>query len=55
MFSFFTGLGVVGIFLVVFFGVLLFISGLMWILVPFWILSIKISVKNIKLYMGCPK
>lgn len=54
MFSFFTGLGVVGIFLVVFFGVLLFISGLMWILVPFWILSIKNSVKNIELYMSCP-
>ena len=54
MFSFFTGLGIVGIFLVVFFGVLLFISGLMWIFVPFWILSIKNSVKNIELYMGCP-
>lgn len=54
MFSFFTGLGVVGIFLVVFFGVLLFISGLMWILVPFWFLRIKNSVKNIELYMGCP-
>lgn len=54
MFSFFTGLGFIGVFWGLFLLLFLIISGLMWILVPFWILSIKNSVKNIELYMSCP-
>jgi hypothetical protein len=54
MFSFFTGLGFLGVFWGLFLLLFLIISGLMWILVPFWILSIKNSVKNIELYMSCP-
>lgn len=54
MFSFFTGLGFIGVFWGLFLLLFLIISGLMWIMVPFWILSIKNSVKNIELYMSCP-
>ena len=45
------GLGTLGIFFIIILIVFIIISCLMWFLVPFWILSIKTSLKNIQYYL----
>lgn len=44
-------LGSFGIFFLTILGFFVLISCLMWFLVPFWILSIKTSLKNIQYYL----
>ena len=41
-----SGIGILGSILLGILIVFVFISGLMWFFVPFWILSIKNSIKN---------
>lgn len=54
MSAFIGGLGVLGFFIQILLGVFVLVSCLMWFLVPFWIRSIKNSVKNIELLLNCP-
>lgn len=55
MYAFLSGLGVLGFFFLILLGAIIIVSSLMWFFVPFWILSIKNSVKNIELILNCPK
>lgn len=55
MYAFLSGLGVLGFFFLILLGAIIIVSSLMWFFVPFWILSIMNSVKNIELVLNCPK
>lgn len=49
--SFLSELNYLGIFFMVLLIIFAIISSLMWILIPFWILSIKTNINNILFYL----
>jgi len=51
MSNFLSELNYLGIFFMVLLIIFVIISSLMWVLIPFWILSIKTNINNILFYL----
>jgi len=51
MSNFLSELNYLGIFFMVLLIIFVIISSLMWVLIPFWILSIKTKINNILFYL----
>lgn len=51
MSNFLSELNYLGIFFMVLLIIFAIISSLMWVLIPFWILSIKTNINNILFYL----